>query len=894
MAFKPFEFFRRRKKLLLALITIMAMFVFVIGDALIGRPGGGGGLLGRGVLALFGYVPRDRVAVVAGSNLTLSELRELAARREGAYRLVLAVRSAYQEAILRKEANFTDEDFRLRDSNRQEDQRRFQERLENVRTSKPEVWRKLSQARPCMANDAVADFEIHDFFAFFQRHGRMPTEADYPLSADNLISFAWWKNRADQLGIVFSPSKVTEELLRVADDAVQPADLPKLVRSAFRRARAEEVELDQLLQWLGDEMRVMVAKGVVLGQQRRAGFSSAPLSVQATPLDLWMAYVDLRTQLEVGILSVPVSQSEFLKQVPDPTSDQVKEFYNKYRSQEPDPARDTPGFRIPELYQIEFVYADLDPTGDAAKYYRTWATAVQELDPLAFLASVVEFYLKNQQSRYRVEEPFLVTVTAADLAEAQYYRHPLPLPEGGWLDPVRARQAEAGQILLRVSGALSAAGVGGMDCGQLIPPLGRPVPRAEAAARELSALAGDVAVAAASASGPAGFLRYPPRLGYVERFVPLQEAYGGIVDLLTENQMQRFLDHDLRRLQSDLAAYGEIYRREHTRWRTRPGARADSGAKFTPPPFTYQEEGQQRSEPLDDYLKRFTQSRGLLWEGMKEPRAKADLLQEKGATPLNTLLKPLFFEAGFLSGKQLDQFVADQLTAAPSLFQARRVPDEQSVAARGGNVRRLALYWKRAEVEPRTPPLEEIYVHVLETWKAHQARSLAEAAARELAEQAARQGPDGYRLLRDCLLGEYTEKVLARFETAPLGVGLLNYRKAQVPTVEYPPDDFLDQVMTSLQQPGQTLVVANRPKSTYYVLFLRERKQPRASDPLDVAQFDLQVILPSPQRQIQVEGMPISEWVLRHKYEKFLSDWKAYFRDITRFNEELAKTFKSS
>lgn len=894
MAFKPFEFFRKRRRVLLALITIMAMFVFVIGDALIGSPGSGGGPLSRGIMSLFGFVPRDRVAVVGGANVTLTDLRELAAQREAAYRLVLAVREAAQDAILRKEANFTDADFRLRESPRQEDQLKFRERLENVRQSKPEVWRKLTEIRPCMVNDAVADFDFSDLQAFIQRHGRLPTEADSPLTAENLITFAWWKSRADQLGVAFNTAKVKEELLRVAGDAVPADSLPSIVRAAFRRTRQETLDLDKLLTWLGNEMRVMVAKGIVLGAERRAFFGSAPLSVQATPLDLWKAYVEVRTQLDVGILSIPVNQGHFLQQVADPTPDQVKDFYNKYRSQEPDPARDTPGFRIPKLYQIEFVYADLNPTADAGKYYHTWARAIQELDPLTFLAGIVDYYEKNKDSRYRIEEPYIVSVSSAENGQTAYYRRaPLP-PADPWLDAAAAQQTEAAQAVGVVTAALASAAVGGTSFGPVLPPSGRPLPTHQAQSVELAAVVGEVAASASLSLGPTGILAYPPRLGYVEKFVPLSEAFGGIADTLTEELVHNLLEADFRKLQADLASYGETYRREYARWRARPGARADSTAKFTPPPFTFKKDGQDVAEPLDEYLKRFAETRGMLLERMDEMRSQAELLKERGKSPLGSLLKPLFFEGAFLSGKQFDDFVARKLVEAPGLFQARRVPEVEEGMPRRSLTRKYALYWKRAEAEARTPPLEEIYANVMEAWKVQQARALAEAAARDLADKAAKEGTDGYRLLVDSPLGEYTEKVLARFEPASLGVGVLNYRPAPIPTIEYPTDGFLDQVMKDLQTPGQTVVVSNKPKSAFYVLFLRERRQPRATDPLAVSEFDLQVMLPSPQRQLQVQGMPLSDWILFDRYERFIKQWNEYFKDVTRFNADVANAFKSS
>jgi hypothetical protein len=897
MAFKPFEFFRKRQKLMLALITIMAMFVFVVGDALMGRSsgGGGGGPLTRGILSLFGVVPRDRVAVVGGSNLTLPELRQLATQREMAFRLVSEVRAAEQDAILRKEANFTDADFRLRESNNDEDRKRFRERIQAVQTSKPEVWRKLTETRPSLVGEAVADFEIFtDPIGYFRRTGRFPSEAESPLTAENLVSFAWWKNKADELGIVINNAKVKEELVRAGGEVLKPEDLPALVRDMQRRMRQGGIELNDMLSWLGDEIRVMIAKGTVQGQPRRTGFGTGPLSTQATPLDLWNAYVDVRTQLDVGILPIHVNQEEFLKQVPEPTEAQIKEFYTKNRSQEPDPTRDTPGFRIPKLYQVEFVYADLDPTADAGKYYHDWARAIQDLDPVAFLGEAVNYYEKNKATRYRSEDPFFVSVSGNDAGDATYYRGPFLSPIGPWLSPAAAQKLDGAQAVLGASGVLATAPAVPLGVGPAIQLSGQVVPRQREQSIELAALVGDAAATAALGMGPAGLLAYPPRLGYVEKYTPFEQAYPGIVDELTEARVQQLLANDLNQLKADLAAYGETYKKEYAKWRARPGARTDSGAKFTPPPFTHKVDGKEVSEPLDDYLKRFASARGLKLEGMKEMRSRADLFKEKETTPLGSILKPLFFETSFMAGRQFDDFVAGQLVGDPGLFQAKRVPDEQQALMRGTLPRKHALHWKRAEAEARTPPLEEIRAQVVQAWKEQKARELAEAAAKALAEKAAKEGPDGYRVLRDSKEGEYTEKTLSRFDSSAMGLGVLSYRRATIPTIENPPDDFLDQVLKTLKEPGQTMVVANKPKSTYYVLFLRERKQPRANDPLAVGQFDLQVILPSQQRQLQVEGMPISDWVLRQQYEKYQKDWEKYFKDVTRYNQELANSFKGS
>src|SRR6516225_3651133 len=105
MAFKPFDYFRKRQKFFLAALAIIAMFLFIVGDALTGRRTGGRGMF-SGFGRVFGF--GDYVAVVEGRSLDVESLQALAQQRYAALLLVMAVQSqgtnaAFEQANLKRD-----------------------------------------------------------------------------------------------------------------------------------------------------------------------------------------------------------------------------------------------------------------------------------------------------------------------------------------------------------------------------------------------------------------------------------------------------------------------------------------------------------------------------------------------------------------------------------------------------------------------------------------------------------------------------------------------------------------------------------------------------------------------------------------------------------------------
>jgi hypothetical protein len=111
--------------------------------------------------------------------------------------------------------------------------------------------------------------------------------------------------------------------------------------------------------------------------------------------------------------------------------------------------------------------------------------------------------------------------------------------------------------------------------------------------------------------------------------------------------------------------------------------------------------------------------------------------------------------------------------------------------------------------------------------------------------------------------------------------------------MQHPPaaDALIDEVSPKLKQPGDVAVVVNQSKTCYYVLVLKDRKEPRAADPSSLKDFDRTVIAPDPKGQLRVENQSLSEFVVRQRAEQFEKSWEERLRQLAHYDADKAKRF---
>jgi hypothetical protein len=149
-------------------------------------------------------------------------------------------------------------------------------------------------------------------------------------------------------------------------------------------------------------------------------------------------------------------------------------------------------------------------------------------------------------------------------------------------------------------------------------------------------------------------------------------------------------------------------------------------------------------------------------------------------------------------------------------------------------------YWKTDDQPAKVLSFAQAKPKVEEAWRMDKARALAKAKAEELAKQVREAHGDYLPLLNEA--GKQYGKVfdltgVARWvKRAPTARAdpLAPYQHYAVPedTIEYPGlwPHFVDPLLKNLNEPGDTMVITNRPKDVYYVVALAGRNPPSVRD----------------------------------------------------------------
>lgn len=840
MAFKPLDFFRKRQKFLLAGLTLMAIFLFIIGDAISMRSSSGGAGLAERIRRFFGADPA--FATVDGHKLTSEEVFERAVKRLNMLRFVTGVEELGRVAVLRG-IGFTDPEIAVLFQRSQDFQAMMsaRQKVEEKRKSNPAAFDDLSLGSGSPTLDTVRRFS---------------------LSPEFLVAFQYWKDQADQLGIVVTPERVKRDLDAIGKRRLGETDLMTLARQVNR-------EYEGLVKDLAEEVRAHLAYDVVMGVRP---MEQAPLHVAITPYDLWQTYVRVKTALQVSILPLNVADKEFTGKVPEPTREQLKAFFDQYKDKLPDAAADTPGFRIPRLYQVDFVHVNIRETMEPRKYYQKWVEAASAMDPWHTLHGLVRMYNDRKEYAYKVVEPFLEFTVGNQPGQQMHQRVAL-------LPGIQFDRAAAANWVANAAGQAADPAWGLLPAAVVL----RPVPP-ETQPHESServAIAQTLASAAGAAFGLTNVLvpSQGLRLVQSEKYQPLEEVIGALRDEYDEEGCRQFLQADMRIFEKDLADYGKKYSEEYGKWRRLARRNQPGTAPFTPPKFNDQ-------ETIDAYIKRFATARGMTYEGTRGLRSEEDLLKEVGATPLNTFLKPLYAQQRpGTEDKALRQQLAAELTEGTKVFVVKPL----GFSAPGSKPSEYAWFWKAEQTDERTPTFDEAMPKVREAWMLKEARKFAETTAQQMVKDV-EANADNLRALKD-RPGFADLETLGRYYLAPLQgtAPSMSYVPRPIPIIENPAPDFIETVMKDFDGAAKAKYYWNQPKTHLYVIVLKEKLEPKPTNPADLTQFDADVILPDRTRQMQVDGQPISQYAQQLKNARSFEAWLAYFRQYSEMDDAKTK-----
>lgn len=326
----PFAIFRKHQKVLMVVLTMLAMFAFVVLDALqtaneipislwaligagigagifwlLGSSGGKGtewalaGAVLGGVIVL--VLPRffgDRgVVSTSVGNLSEEELHDLMRRRRTAN---FVIRDAFAAG------------------------NPFPERLADI--------------SPELADMAESSF-AQQFLGMYQRQwSQQLNQYQFGgLSEASTVTTWLLAHEADDMGIAISDEAVTAYLQAVAAGKLRGQDLTRI-------RKEHGLSESQLYDILRYELK---ARQVALLSEPR---------LLATPEDLWDLYRRFNVRQELALTAVPVER--FVEADKEPSRTELLEFFEKYKNQFP--TGDEPGFYQPREVQLAYLEADFE------------------------------------------------------------------------------------------------------------------------------------------------------------------------------------------------------------------------------------------------------------------------------------------------------------------------------------------------------------------------------------------------------------------------------------------------------------------------------------------------------------------------------------------------------
>lgn len=630
--------------------------------------------------------------------------------------------------------------------------------------------------------------------------------------------------KADRLGVVISDEAIERYIYQLSDNMLEPAELNEILQASTGGRLTRRMLFSQL-------RREMLATS--MRQMAFSGLTASP------PAAYWQGFKKLREMVILEMVPLPVENFvDQLKQ--QPTSDDVRRLYEKYKDDYRNPNTPEPGFRRPDQVDFGYFRIDFDQFLDQAKTEITEEQVRAEYEqgltrgdykrparPANTPAATPPTDTPPAESPAGESpdgEAPAEDAAPQDAADEAAPSEPSPTEDAPAEPPAEdaAPQDPPGdspdgeqqpEDAPAVSDETLEAGdeADGTDAaGCDTQPPADPEPETSDAPAE-PAEATEPAVAEESASSPpasddatpaagapaetpadAGQAAAEPDDSPADAAAPdtavpaipenktLEEVREDIVLKLARPVAQQRVD----KLKTELRTLLETYYQQFTLWQRQselPGVEPPP----KPAPLNYQQLAEQ-------YAIQY-QTTGLVdpFEAEKT---------ELGATSR--------FDNQTFS---IQPFVRVAFDPDVQLFRPREIENRD-----GANLE--YMYWKREQKDAFTPELAEIRVEVEDAWKKIEARKLAEKQAQELAKKASSANTN----LREAL-PEYAEKVQETNQFSWLIMGnslsLFQPQQPQLSTVEGVDGvtwDFMEKVFALNE--GQVGVVTNAAETVYYVV----------------------------------------------------------------------------
>lgn len=220
--------------------------------------------------------------------------------------------------------------------------------------------------------------------------GRDPSRLPlFPESEEAVVRTMLVAEEAKKNGLVVSDTAINDFLAQWTNNLVRQEQLNEII-SGLRLGPAGVSQHD-LFEALRTEL---VGRNMLVMFQ--TGFSGDPPG--------WRWDYFRRLDQKATIEAVPVPVETVAAQVPQPSEQQLRAFFEQYKNDLPDPRSDAPGFREPRRVKFEYV---------VAKREAFEAEAAKEVTD----KEIAEFYEKNKETMFRAKSQ--ETKTDAAKADAK-------------------------------------------------------------------------------------------------------------------------------------------------------------------------------------------------------------------------------------------------------------------------------------------------------------------------------------------------------------------------------------------------------------------------------------------------------------------------------------------
>jgi peptidyl-prolyl cis-trans isomerase D len=177
---------------------------------------------------------------------------------------------------------------------------------------------------------------------------RMPDRKPFGGTKDrDLVDALILQHEADRLGIPAGQEQGRLWLKRITGDQITSTMFEGWMSGFNNRVS-------------GDQMLADIANQVRLATVRR--MLASPL---VTPYDVFRSYREQSERVAAKVVEIPVEK--FVAKVPDPSPQEIQAYFEKYKDELPDPARATPGFKVPRQIQVEILSIDGNALARAIK-----------------------------------------------------------------------------------------------------------------------------------------------------------------------------------------------------------------------------------------------------------------------------------------------------------------------------------------------------------------------------------------------------------------------------------------------------------------------------------------------------------------------------------------------